>query len=390
MLNIPLLREQTPGCHKVIHFNNAGSSLMPRPVFEAQINYLHLELSQGGYEAKDTQEEAIEQIYSQAAQLIKAQPHEIALVENATVAWQLAFASIQFKPGDRILTAQASYHSNYLNLLLARERHGVEIEVIPNDGYGQVSVEALANLLDDRVKLIAITHVPTNGGLVNPAAAIGQLAQQSQALYLLDACQSIGQLPIDVTAIGCDILSTTGRKWLRGPRGTGFLYINQHRLTELQPPFIDLHSAELINRNQYQLRTDARRYENWEYNYAALMGFGVAIQYAMDVGVENTWPRIQVLATALREALHQMPGVTVYDLGQEQGGIVTFASETKSATEIKAELSVHNINTSTSSPQSTLLDGEARSLPTLVRASVHYYNTEEEIAKFCDILRQII
>ena len=163
---------------------------------------------------------------------------------------------------------------------MAQERYGIEIEVISNDEFGQVSVEALANLLDDRVKLIAITHIPTNGGLVNPAEAIGQIARQSQALYLLDACQAIGQLPVDVKAIGCDILSTTGRKWLRGPRGTGFLYINQNRLAEMQPPFIDLHSAELISRHQHKLRPDARRYENWEYNYVALLGLGVAIQYA--------------------------------------------------------------------------------------------------------------
>lgn len=383
-------RTETPGCEHVLHFNNAGAALMPRLVLEAQLDYLQLEAQIGGYEAAEQESAKIERVYEATAALLNAQPQEIAIMENATVAWQIAFASIPFRAGDRILTAQASYVSNYLNFLLAAERYGVVIEVIPNDEYGQLSVDALREMMDERVKLVEITHVPTNGGLVNPAAEVGQVVREWDCFYLLDACQSAGQLPLDVQAIGCDLLSATGRKFLRGPRGSGFLYARQSKVEKLIPPFIDLHSATWSSRDRYEIQADARRFENWEYNYAAKIGLGVAIDYALEWGIEQTWMRLAELARQLRAQLSDIPAVTVRDIGRVQGGIVTFEVAGKTATEIKQALSEQNINTTTSTVFSTRLDMEARHLTELVRASVHYYNSEEEIGRFCEAVRAII
>lgn len=391
-IDIARARADTPGCEQVLHFNNAGASLMPQSVLEAQVAFLRLEAAIGGYEAAAQEREKIESVYESAARLVNAHPDEIAIVENATVAWQLAFASIDWQENDLILTAEASYASNYLNFLRARERYGVQIEVIPSDEYGQVSVEALREMMKTRkqVKLIALTHVPTNGGLLNPAAAIGQIARESNVLYLLDACQSVGQLPVDVEEIGCDLLSTTGRKWLRGPRGTGFLYVRRKRLPKLIPPVIDLHSATWKSTEQYELRNDARRFENWETNYAAKVGLGVAIEYALEWGIDSTWQRVAMLGAQLRNKLNLMPGVTTHDSGQIQGGIVTFSVAGWDAADIQRELAAYQINTSTSSPESTLLDAQTRQLPTTVRASLHYYNTEGEIERFCEVLERIV
>ena len=277
-------RAETPGCETVLHFNNAGASLMPRAVLDAQVEHLQLEAEIGGYEAAARAKPAIERAYDAIAEMLNCSRDEVALVENATVAWDMAFHSFDFQPGDRILTAEAEYASNYIAFLKVAKARGVEIAVVPSDNAGALSVAALETMIDARTKLIAVTHVPTNGGLVNPAAEIGRVAQAAGVPFLLDACQSVGQLPLDVEALGCDLLSATGRKHLRGPRGSGFLYVRKNLIEKLEPPFLDLHSAKWVAQDRYEIRADARRFENWEFNYAAVIGLGVAVDYAMDWG----------------------------------------------------------------------------------------------------------
>lgn len=245
-------------------------------------------------------------------------------------------------------------------------------------------------MIDDDVRLISLTHVPTNGGLVNPAAAVGDVAREAEVLYLLDACQSAGQIPLDVEEIGCDMLSATGRKYLRGPRGTGFLYVRREVIEDLEPPFLDLHAARWTARDRFEVRPDARRFENWETNYAGKVGLGVAIDYALRWDVEKIRDRVQYLAGRLRARLNEVPGVTVRDLGAERCGIVTFTVEGKPPETVVRALSGYGINTSVSPPASTLLDMESRDLEGLVRASVHYYNSEKEVETFCDTLESVL
>jgi cysteine desulfurase / selenocysteine lyase len=381
-------RRDTPGCEEVIHFNNAGASLMPEPVLDATVSHLKLEAAIGGYEAAARAHETIERVYGATADLINCDPDEIAVIENATRAWDMAFYSIPLGSGDRILTARAEYASNYIAYLQVARRTGAKVEPIPNDEHGQLSVEALREMVDERVKLISITHVPTNGGLVNPAAAVGEVAREAGILYLLDACQSVGQVPIDVESIGCDMLSATGRKYLRGPRGTGFLYVRRDLLEDLEPPFLDLHAAEWTGKESYEIRGDARRFENWEANVAGKAGLGVAIDYALGWGLDAIWGRVRMLAENLRSRLGDLPGVEVRDLGAERCGIVTFGVEGHSAGDVSRRLSGEGINTSVSPRSSTLLDTEDRNLDDLVRASVHYYNTEEEVSRFCEAVER--
>ena len=379
-------RRDTPGCENVIHFNNAGAALMPSPVLEAVLSHLKLETSIGGYEAALQSESAIDHVYDAVGSLIGCSPDEIAIVENATRAWDMGFYGIPFKQGDRILTSMAEYASNYIAFLQRARRTGVTIDIIPNDDSGQISIEALRNMVNERVKLIAITHVPTNGGLVNPAVEVGKISREIDALYLLDACQSIGQMGIDVDTIGCDILSATGRKYLRGPRGTGFLYVRRRRIRELEPPFLDLHAAEWTAQDRFKIRSDARRFENWETNVAGKIGLGVAVDYAMQWGLDCIWERIQYLAECLRSRLRDIPGIMVRDLGALKCGIVTFTVDGKDPLVIQRLLLEKNINVSVSKLESTRLDMESRHLKSLIRASVHYYNSEDEIEGMCETL----
>lgn len=390
MIDLSIARTETPGCQNVIHFNNAGAALMPRPVVEAIVSHIHREAAIGGYEAAREAHALIDHTYQAAAALINAQPDEIAIVENATVAWQMAFYSLPFTAGDRILTARASYAGNYLSFLHLQKRVGVQIDIIPNDADGQIDVDALREMMDDRVRLIAVTHVPTNNGLVNPAAAVGAVARDRNCLYLLDACQSVGQLPVDVAEIGCDMLSTTGRKWLRGPRGVGFLYVRRDLAVELEPPFIDLHAATWEARDAYRLRPDARRFENWESNVAAVIGLGVAAAYTQRWGMAAIWERVQALGDRLRAGLAAIPGVQVHDIGLVQGGIVTFTADGLRPAQIQTALARRNINVNTTDITSTRLDMEDRKLIEVVRSSVHYYNTESEVDQMCTAVANLL
>lgn len=388
-INVEQARLDTPATKERLHFNNAGAALMPESVLATVINHLQLEAKIGGYEAANQEAARLEKVYRSIAQLINCQPDEIAVVENATRAWDMAFYSLPLKAGDRILTACNEYASNYIAFLQMAKLRGVEIDVVENDEHGQLDLARLKEKIDDKVKLIAITHVPTNGGLINPAAAVGKLAQEHKIPYLLDACQSVGQLVIDVEEIGCDLLSATGRKYLRGPRGTGFLYVRKSFLEKLEPPFLDLHAAEWSSRNQYEMRPDARRFENWECNVAAKLGLGQAVDYALKLGLNNIEHQVITLAKQLRTALAVLPTVTVQDLGENKCGIVTFTVAGHSAPEVKAYLASKAINVSASTLSSTRIDMENRGLLDVVRASVHYYNTEEEIAKFCAAVKSI-
>jgi cysteine desulfurase / selenocysteine lyase len=381
-IDIERARRDTPAVNKILHFNNAGAALMPTPVLEAQLRHLRLEAEIGGYEAAAAADDRIEAVYDSITRLLNADRTEIALVENATVAWDMAFYSIGFTSGDRILTAEAEYLSNYIAFLQVARRTGAVVDIVPSDAAGQLDIEALERMIDRRVKLIAITHVPTNGGLVNPVAEVGRIARAHDILYLLDACQSIGQMPIDVATIGCDMLSTTGRKYLRGPRGTGFLYVRRGVLDRLEPPFLDLQAASWVEADRYVLRPDARRFENWERNVAGQLGLGAAVDYALSWDLTDMAGRIETLAGELRRLLAQIPGVSVRDRGRHLCGIVTFAVEGKPAHDIVAALGQRRMNCHRSAPGPTLLDAQSRQSPSFVRASVHYYNTEEEVARF--------
>ena len=387
-IDLKRIRAETPGCVKVLHFNNAGASLPPKAVYQAVTDHLKLESRMGGYEAEAHAQEKLQRFYQAFACLLNCDPEEIAFIENATRAWDMVFYAIPFRPGDRILTAQAEYASNYLAFLQVAKRKDIKIDVVPNDAGGQISLDALEEMIAEDVKLIAITHVPTQGGLINPAEAVGQIARKHNILYLLDACQSVGQMPIDVRKIKCDMLSGTGRKYLRGPRGTGFLFIRRSLIEQLEPPFIDLHAATWIDKDQFKIRNDARRFENWESYIAGRIGLATAVDYALDIGLEAIQERVQYLAALLRNRLSEFAGIVVRDLGQHRCGIVTFTKENESASAIKQRLASHKINISVSPARYARLDLDSRGINELARASVHYFNTEAEIDRFCTILSQ--
>ena len=382
MIDVDAVRADTPGCEEILHFNNAGASLMPTPVYEAVVTHLAAETRRGGYEAADAAAAELDAFYTEFAALLRCRPDEIAFVENATRAWDMAFYSLPLQAGDRVLTHGSEYSSNYLAFLQLAKRRGIEIDVVPSDDSGQVDVAALEESIRETTRLIAITHVPTQGGLVNPAEAIGAVARRHDIPYLLDACQSAGQIDLDVSRIGCDLLTGTGRKFLRGPRGTGFLYVSRQIVDALDPPFIDMRAADWTAPDTFRYAPGARRFETWESFVAGRIGLLQAVRYASGLGLDNIEARVSGLADALRDALTATGVVDVLDRGERRAGIVTFQRHGETPLETRERLAGKDINVSITDKLSAQLDFSERNIESLVRASVHYFNTEAEVERF--------
>lgn len=380
MLDVARLRADTPGVKKVTHFNNAGAALMPDPVIGAVQDYFEHEALYGGYETHRKRGNQIEAVYQSLAELIGADRSEVALSDNATRAWDVLFYALRLGEGDRIVTTSSEYVSNWAAYLHVRDRDGVIVDVVPDTREGDVDVEALDAMVREReTALITLNHMPTNGGLVNPAAAVGEIASRHGIAYLLDACQTIGQMPIDVDEIQCDMLTGTSRKYLRGPRGVGFLYVKEAFIERLDPVFVEVENAPIVLQDSFTLASGAHRFETWEKAYANVAGFGAAVDYAMDIGIAEMWERICSLASTMRQQLSMIDGVTVHDRGTVRGGIVTFEVDSRQTLEVRELLAERSINVSTSTPFSAPYDMHSRGIEGLVRASVHAYNTDDEI-----------
>ncbi|MFJ6796910.1 aminotransferase class V-fold PLP-dependent enzyme [Streptomyces sp. NPDC091268] len=388
-LDLARARAETPGVGHVVHLNNAGASLVPLPVVDVMTSYLRLESRVGPYEAAERSEEAFGNAHVALASLLNCTRQEVAVLDSATRAWGMAMSSVPLEAGDRVIVSALEYGSNHLSLLHLAERRGVSVEVAPVDADGLVDVAGLEAMLDERVRLIAMVHVPMHDALVNPVAAVGRVARRHRIPYLVDACQSVGQMPIDVTELGCDLLVGTGRKFLRGPRGTGFLYVRQEMAHKLVPPLVGLDGVEWLS-GTYRLAPGARRFETWETNAAARIGLGVAVDYALGWGVERTYERIRELAAGLRRDLAGIKGVILHDRGREQCGTITLSFEGRGDFEVRNALKDAGINTWVCLENAACVDMQQRGLSTLLRVSPHYYNSEQELERFCSVLEDIL
>lgn len=376
-------RAETRGTAIRMHFNNAGAALPPDVMVDTVVHYLQEEACYGGYETEAKYSEQLGHVYTLIAQLINASVEEVAIVENASTGWGLVFNGLSFEPGDEVITSEMEYVSNLLGMLNAKKKYGIVIRVIPNDEHGNFQLPALEAAINDRTKLIAITHIASSTGGMMPIAAIGKIAREHNVLYLVDACQTVGHAPIDVQEIHCDMLAVTGRKFLRGPRGTGFLYVRKAIQDRLSLQILDGHTADLTSPSEFIVRNDARRFELYEKNRALILGLGKAVEYLLAIGVDRVWERIQKLSGLLRSKLGAIPGVTVHDYGDLLSGIVTFSVSGMDGIEVKRRLEEKGVNVSVAKAVSTLIFMNKHHLQNNVRASVHYYNTEAEIAELC-------
>ncbi|MEV4872325.1 aminotransferase class V-fold PLP-dependent enzyme [Streptomyces syringium] len=391
-LDVAALRADTPGCRRVIHFNNAGCGLLAAPVLDAMVGHLNLEARIGGYEASAAQAAEVRGFYTEIAALINTTPDNIAFAGSATHAYANALSSIPFRAGDVILTTRDDFVSNQIAFLSLRKRFGVRIVHAPDAPEGGVDVEAMAALMrTHRPRLVSATHVPTNSGLVSPIAEIGRHCRELDLLYLVDACQSVGQFVIDVEEIGCDLLTATCRKFLRGPRGSGFLYVSDRVLRAgYEPLFIDMHGARWTGPGDYEPAATAARFEEWEFPYATVLGSAAATRYAREVGIEAIEQRTPALAARLRDRLAPLPGVRVLDRGPRLAALVTFAVEGWQPQPFKAAMDARGINSALSFREFAQLDFTDKGVEWCLRLSPHYYNTEEEVDHVADAVADLV
>ena len=390
-MNVDRMRAQTPGCAHHAHLNNAGAGLMSQPVLDAIRGHLDLEAEVGGYEAAEQRERAIADAYQAVGELVGVPAQQIAFTENATASFVQALSSIRFEAGDVLLTTSNDYVSNQIQLLSLQQHLGVRVVRIPDLPEGGVDPDAARTLITaEQPRLVCVTHVPTNSGLVQDVKAVGAVCREHDVTYLVDACQSVGQMPLDLEEIGADFLSATARKYLRGPRGSGFLAVSQRALdAQLMPLFPDLHSARWVSENSFEPAQDARRFENWEFAWSLVLGTGAAARYALELGLTEIDQRVRALAARLRAGLDEIEGASVLDRGPELCGIVTTWIDGKDPRELELRLREEGIHTSSQSRDNAVLDYDSKGVSGALRLSPHAYNTEDEIDRALAFIRAI-
>ena len=385
-------REETPGCAHRNHLNNAGAALMPRAVTDAIHAHITLESEIGGYEAANAREADIEATYVAIARLVGAAPRNMAVVANATAGFVQSLSTFDFAPGDAIVTSRCDYTSNQIQYLALAERNGVRIlhaEDLPEGGVDPQSVRELVRR--ERPSLVAVSWVPTNSGLVQDVEGVGAVCEELGVPYVVDACQAVGQIPIDVTRLRCDYLSVTARKFLRGPRGIGFMFASDRALARGDYPlFVDMRGATWSAPDRFELVDSARRFEDWEFPYALVLGLSAAAQYALEVGIDVAHQRAFALAARLRGGLRSLPGVDVLDRGTDPCAIVTARVGKLHADAVVSELAARRINATASLRWYGHLDFAKKQVESALRLSPHYYNTEAEVDAAVEALRDIL
>ncbi len=390
-MDLTHLRADTPGCTHRVHLNNAGASLMPSSVLSAIKEHLDLEARVGGYEAAVEAATGIGAAYGAVADLLATASGNVAFTEHATAAFVQALSSVPLQKGDLVLTTRQDYVSNQIQYLSLADRLGIQVLRAPDAPEGGVDLQAMEELVHRRrPRIVAVTHVPTNSGLVQDVAAIGKMCRARDILYLVDACQSVGQMPVHPEALGCDFLSATARKFLRGPRGAGFLWVSDRALAAgLSPLFPDLRGADWVDGDLFQPAPDARRFETWEFAWGLILGTGEAARYAMQVGLDEIRLRTRALAESLRERLPGIPGVRVLDRGPELCAIVTAAVQGWAPVDLVSALRERGINTSAQTRLDALLDYDAKGVDGALRISPHYFNTDADLDALLQALAEL-
>lgn len=386
--SINQIRQNTPGCLDKIFINSAGSSLMSKEVVQISKDYMDMEADIGGYDVMANHYEDFNLFYLEASKLINANPRNMAFAISATDAYSKVLYSFKWTEKDVILTTKDDYVSNIISFIHINRRFGSQIKFVDCLDSGDLDYEDLARKLEQyKPTIFALTHIPTSAGTIHDAEKAGEICANFDTYYLLDACQSIGQLDVDVRKIKCDFLTVTGRKFLKAPRGTGFLYVANHILdTDMGPLCIDLAGSTWDSETSFKFGSEAKRFEFWEKNYSNFLGLTQAIREINEIGIEKIAAYNKMLSGYFRNELEQVDGLKIYDHGSLKGNIITWKIPGLKQSEISKLFHERRVIFSFSSNTSALYDLNKKGEEWLVRFSPHFFNTTEEADQVGEIL----
>lgn len=390
-MNIDKIRNESPSCEEQLFVNSAGASIPPSIVTKTIIDYLKKEEQVGGYKLMDIEKENLEEFYNISAQLIHAEPRNMAFASSATDAFGKALSAIPFQNGDIILTTDNDYVSNHIQYNSLKERFDIQVKRIRSLANGDLDIEHMEALINERQpRLCAISHIPTNSGLVQDAEAVGRVCKKYEVLYLLDACQSVGQMDVNVDKIGCQLLSMTGRKFMRAPRGTGFLYVADELLDQdFSPLVMDSFGCSWHSTNGFSPSPTAKRFELWEKSDALKLGMKEAIRYALQVGMDNIEDYNSMIRERLISNLDSITGVELYDLGSQRANIITLRKASVGREQFCLALDKAEVKYSITSKESAFIDFDKKGIDWAIRLSPHYFNTLSEMDRLSEIIASI-
>jgi cysteine desulfurase / selenocysteine lyase len=376
------------------YLNNAGAGIMSTKTYEVIINYLKLEREIGAYHAAAKSKTLSDNFYINAAKLINANsPSEIAYMDSASRGWNMIVYGTPLKKGDTILTLSSEFGTNLITLFNYAKLNDFKVCVIKCDINGSFLIEEIENKLKEGAKLIAISHAVAHGSIINPVEEIGKLAKKYGAYYIVDGCQTVGQIKVDVQSIQCDAYMTTGRKWLCGPRGTGFLYVkssSQMRTTQLDLASADLIFDDNLNLIRIEVRNDAKQFELWEKSFANLLGLSSAIEECLESKIEVISVKIQELSNKLRFAASSNENIKLIGKTISLSGILGFYLDDYSKESyVQNEFDKFDLRISTMSDWDCPMHFPKNGANKIFRLSPHFYTDNDTIEKACEIISKI-
>lgn len=376
------------------YFNNCGAGLMSPQTLNVIENHLRREIAVGAYRAAQESRIPMEEFYGRVARLLNAaSPNDVAFMDSASRAWNMALYGAELRPGDRVLTLSSEFGTNVLTLFHRARQVGASVEVIQCDAEGHFAMDDFAAAIAKGARMVAISHVVAHASIVNPVHEIGQLTNRYGAIYLVDGCQGVGQISVDVEAIQCDAYTGTGRKWLRGPRGTGFLYVKSS--APFRTPHIDLSAADLVIGKDGQVvgvevRTDARQFELWERSVAGMLGLSSAIGEYLAMQPGYVTDRIQTQADRLRAVVSDNPHLRLLGRRQSESGVIGFyLTEPKREGVVRENIERAGLGISTMSSWDCPLHFPQNGATTIFRLAPHYYTDESSMIAACEVLSQL-
>ncbi|MFI8106512.1 aminotransferase class V-fold PLP-dependent enzyme [Streptomyces sp. NPDC086023] len=373
-----------------VHLNTAGAGLMPAEVVDVMADHLAQEAAEGAYETELRHADTLDKgVYEALASVLDAPVDDVALFDNATRAWSSAVGALRLTGTGRVWITPYEYAGNLILWTELRRRTGLRVEVVPLTPSGDLDLDWMRRNIREDVAVVSVPHVPSGCGIVNPVEEIGRILAPWPCLYLVDACQSVGQLDVSVRRIGCDLLTGAGRKFLCGPRGTGFAAIGPRLRAAATPLFHDLHVADVTALHDYEVHTDsARRFEYAERSAAAVRGLDAALRHHLARTAEPGTGHDA--RAAIRDAIAAVPGTRLIDPGTRHASLVTFVCADVSAARIRAELAARGVSVWVAQGNHTPLYLPGQGVDHAVRVSPHHYTSPQDTEVFARALREVI